>query len=94
MFDVSQFLLTGKVAIVTGGGRGIGQAIAFGFAKAGAQVIVTSRKAPDLEATVAAIQASGGKAFPLPAHLGKRDEINRMVDTVMEKFSQIGRAHV
>jgi NAD(P)-dependent dehydrogenase (short-subunit alcohol dehydrogenase family) len=89
MFDLSQFSLTGKVAVVTGGGRGIGQAIAFGFAKAGAQVIVTSRKAPDLEATVAAIQAFGGKAFPLPAHLGKMDEINRMVGTVMEKFNRI-----
>jgi len=89
MFDLSQFSLSGKVAVVTGGGRGIGQAIAYGFAKAGAQVIVTSRKAPDLEATAAAIAAFGGKAFPLPAHLGRTDEIQRMVNAVMEKFGRI-----
>jgi NAD(P)-dependent dehydrogenase (short-subunit alcohol dehydrogenase family) len=89
MFDLSQFSLSGKVAVVTGGGRGIGQAIAYGFAKAGAQVIVTSRKAQDLEATAATIGAFGGKAFPLPAHLGRMDEIQKMVNTVVEKFGRI-----
>ena len=89
MFDVSQFSLNGKVAVVTGGGRGIGQAIAYAFAKAGAQVIVTSRKSQDLEATAATIGAFGGKAFPLPGHLGRMDEIQKMVNTVMDKFGRI-----
>jgi NAD(P)-dependent dehydrogenase (short-subunit alcohol dehydrogenase family) len=89
MFDISLFSLKGKVAIITGGGRGIGQAIAFAFAKAGAKVVVTSRKAQDLEATANEIKAFGGEAFPLPAHLGKMDEIKKMVNTVMEKFGRI-----
>jgi len=71
MFDLSQFSLKDKVAVITGGGRGIGQAIAFAFAKAGAKVVVTSRKAQDLEATANEIKAFGGEAYPLPAHLGK-----------------------
>ena len=89
MFDLSQFSLKGKVAVVTGGGRGIGQAIAFGFAKSGAKVVVTSRKTQDLEATVAEIKAFGGEAFSLPAHLGKMEEIQKMVDTVMDRFGRI-----
>ncbi|KUG23802.1 3-oxoacyl-acp reductase [hydrocarbon metagenome] len=89
MFDVSQFSLKGKVAVITGGGRGIGQAIAFAFAKAGAKVVITSRKAQDLEATAEEIKAFGGEAFPLPAHLGKADEIKRMIDTVMKKYGRI-----
>jgi NAD(P)-dependent dehydrogenase (short-subunit alcohol dehydrogenase family) len=89
MFDNSKFLLKGKVAIVTGGGRGIGQAIAFGFAKAGAKVVITSRKAHDLEATAAEIKSCGGEAFVLPAHLGKMEEIQKMVNTVMDKYGRI-----
>ncbi len=89
MFDVAQFSLKGKVAVITGGGRGIGQSIAFAFAKAGAKVVITSRKAQDLEATANEIKTFGGEAFPLPAHLGKTDEIKRMIDTVMKKFGRI-----
>ena len=89
MFDLSKFSLKGKTAIVTGGGRGIGKAIALGFAKAGAKVAVTSRKMNDLEATAAEIKAFGGEAFPIQAHLAKMEEINSMVNTVMGKFGRI-----
>jgi NAD(P)-dependent dehydrogenase (short-subunit alcohol dehydrogenase family) len=89
MFDNSKFSLKGKVAIVTGGSRGIGQAIAFGFAKAGAKVIVTSRKQQDLEATAAEIRAFGGEVLVLPAHLGKMEEIQKMVSAVMGKYGRI-----
>ena len=83
---MSKFSLKGKTAVVTGGGRGIGQAIAIGFAKAGAKVVVTSRKIADLEATAEQIKSFGGEAFPIQAHLGKMEEIHKMVDTAMEKL--------
>lgn len=89
MFDLSKFSLKGKTAIVTGGSRGIGKAIALGFAKAGAKVVLTSRKMNDLETNAAEIKAFGGEAFPVQAHLGKIEEINRMVNTVMDKFGRI-----
>lgn len=89
MFDLSKFSLKGKTAIVTGGSRGIGKAVALGFAKAGAKVVLTSRKINDLEANAAEIKAFGGEAFPVQAHMGKMEEINRMVRTVMDKFGRI-----
>ncbi len=89
MFDLSKFSLKGKTAIVTGSSRGIGKAIALGFAKAGAKVVLTSRKVNDLEANAAEIKAFGGVAFPIQAHLGKVEEINKMVNTVTEKFGRV-----
>jgi len=86
MFEMSKFSLQGKTAIVTGGGRGIGKAIAIGFAKAGAKVAITSRKIDDLEATAKEIKAFGGEAFPIQSHLGKMEEIQKMVDTAKEKL--------
>ncbi len=89
MFDMSNFSLKDKVALVTGGSRGIGQGIAFGFAKAGANVIVTSRKVQDLESTAAEIRAFGGEVLVLPAHLGKMEEIQKVVSTVMERYGRL-----
>ena len=89
MFELSKFSLEGKVAVVTGGGRGIGQAIAQGFAKAGAKVAITSRKVADLEETAKEIAAFGGEALPVQAHLGRMDEIQKMIDTVISHFGRI-----
>jgi NAD(P)-dependent dehydrogenase (short-subunit alcohol dehydrogenase family) len=89
MFELSRFSLEGRVAIVTGGGRGIGKAIAQGFAKAGAKVAITSRKLNDLEATAAEIEAFGGVALPVQSHLGKMEEIDKMVNSVADRFGRI-----
>jgi NAD(P)-dependent dehydrogenase (short-subunit alcohol dehydrogenase family) len=86
VFDLNRFSLAGRTAIVTGGSRGIGKAVAESFAKAGARVVITSRKVSELEATAAEIKAFGGEAFAVPAHLGKMDEIQKMVDAAKEKL--------
>jgi NAD(P)-dependent dehydrogenase (short-subunit alcohol dehydrogenase family) len=89
MFELSQFSLKGKNAIVTGASRGIGNAIAIGFARAGAKVALTSRKVNDLEATAAEIAEFGGESLVVQAHLGKMEEIARMVETVKGAFGRI-----
>ncbi|KJS29296.1 MAG: hypothetical protein VR64_20910 [Desulfatitalea sp. BRH_c12] len=89
MFDMSRFSLEDKVALVTGGSRGIGKAIAQGFAKAGAKVAVTSRKIDDLNETVKEIQAFGGQAVAISGHLGKMEDIKKVTDAVMQRFGRI-----
>ena len=67
---LDQFDLTDRVAIVTGGSRGIGRAIVEGFAAMGARVVVASRKADACEETVRAVEAAGGTALAVPTHVG------------------------
>jgi dehydrogenase/reductase SDR family protein 4 len=84
-----QFSLEGRVAIITGGSRGIGQAIAEGFAEMGAKVVLASRKAEALEEVRKGIEAAGGEAFVIPTHMGDMEGINRLVQGTLDKYGTI-----
>ena len=83
------FSLKDKVALVTGSSRGIGQATALGFARAGADVVVTSRKLPDLEDVAGEIRGLGMKSLAISAHIGRMDDVNALVSKVEEEFGRI-----
>jgi NAD(P)-dependent dehydrogenase (short-subunit alcohol dehydrogenase family) len=78
--------LDGKVAVVTGGSRGIGRAIAETFVRSGAQVMITSRNAESCEAAVAEIGA--GADFE-PGHIGRDEDAERVIEATMDRLGRI-----
>jgi NAD(P)-dependent dehydrogenase (short-subunit alcohol dehydrogenase family) len=83
------FDLTDRTAIVTGGSRGIGLAIARGFAAMGAHVAVASRKADACERAVETIRADGGSALSVPTHVGDVDQLEALVATTVAEFGGV-----
>lgn len=83
------FDLTGKTALVTGGSRGLGLQIAEALGEAGAKVLLTSRKAADLEESTAALQAKGIDASWIAADMSEPAEIQRLADAAMQRLGQI-----
>jgi len=83
------FSLKGKVALITGASRGIGQAIAVGYARAGADVIVASRKLPDLEKVAQEIRGMGRKSLAVEAHVARMEEIKNLLSKIKEEFGKI-----
>jgi 2-deoxy-D-gluconate 3-dehydrogenase len=83
------FSLTDKVALVTGASRGIGRAIAIGFAEAGANVAVAARSEGDLETLAKEIDSIGRKALVLPTDVRDRAAIQAMFDKTIEEFGRL-----
>ncbi len=85
----SLFDLTGRTAIITGGSRGIGLAVAEGFAAAGARVVIASRKAEACEAAAERLRADGADALAVPAHLGDLDDLKALVSSTVAAFGGV-----
>jgi NAD(P)-dependent dehydrogenase (short-subunit alcohol dehydrogenase family) len=84
------FDLDGKVALVTGGSRGLGRAAVLGLAEAGADVIIASRSLESCEETAAVVEAeTGRRALPVGCHVGRWDELDSLVDRSYGEFGKV-----
>lgn len=84
MFD-----LTGRVALVTGASRGIGEAIAKAYAQRGARVVVSSRKQDGCEDVAQQIVAAGGEAVAIACHIGDMEALAKLFDAVEQRFGRL-----
>lgn len=81
--------LKGKIAVVTGGGRGLGREIALAFAQEGADVVVTSRTLSEIESVRQEIEALGRKALAVTADISAEEQVNSMVEVTLREFGKI-----
>lgn len=83
------FDLTGRVALITGGSRGLGREMALAFADAGADVVVSSRKLENCEEVAAQIRGMDRRALAIAAHAGKWADIDRLIEAAYAAFARI-----
>ena len=86
---MSRFQLTDKVAIITGGGTGIGESIAREFARAGARVVVASRKQENLDKVVGEINGAGGEAMAVATDVRVPEQVENMIKQTVDKFGRL-----
>jgi NAD(P)-dependent dehydrogenase (short-subunit alcohol dehydrogenase family) len=87
--EAGWFDLTGRIAVVTGGSKGLGRAIAAALARAGADVAITSRTRADLEVVAAELQDLGRRALAVRADVGNEASVRIMIQRVIDHFGQI-----
>jgi NAD(P)-dependent dehydrogenase (short-subunit alcohol dehydrogenase family) len=86
---LDQFRLDGKVALVTGSGRGLGRAMALALAEAGADLVVTARTKKEIEETAARIRALGSRAISMVCDVTKRSSVSRVVERAVSKLGRL-----
>ena len=83
------FDLTGKVALITGASRGIGEAVAKLYAQFGAEVIISSRKMENIQSVVTAITEAGGKAAGIECHIGNSEAIKELIGEIKQRYGRL-----
>lgn len=86
---LDRFKLDGKVAIITGGGRGLGRAMAARFAHCGADIVAASRTLDQLNETKALVEAAGRKCLVVPTDVGRSADVNAMVAAAVKEFGRV-----
>jgi NAD(P)-dependent dehydrogenase (short-subunit alcohol dehydrogenase family) len=87
--SIKEFDLSGRVAIVTGAGRGIGKAIALCFAETGADVVVAARTVSQIDQTCKEVEEQGRRCLGIPTDVTKAEEVERLVKETIERFGQV-----
>jgi NAD(P)-dependent dehydrogenase (short-subunit alcohol dehydrogenase family) len=83
------FDLSGKVAVVTGGSRGLGRQMALAFAHLGADVVIASRKLEECRKVAAEVEVLGRRALPVACHVGYWEQCDQLIDTVHDHFGHL-----